>query len=123
MLFRSMWLILQQDKPDDFVLATGVTTTIREFVRMSFAELGIELGFRGEGENEEGFVVKCNGEYQIESGKIVVKVDPSYFRPTEVELLLGDPTKAMTKLGWKPKYDLAALIKEMIFSDLSLFKM
>ena len=119
---EGMWLILQQDKPEDFVLATGVTTTIREFVRMSFAELGIELGFRGEGENEEGYVVKCNGEYQIESGKIVVKVDPSYFRPTEVELLLGDPTKAMTKLGWKPKYDLLALVKEMVFSDLSLFK-
>ena len=119
---EGMWLILQQDKPEDFVLATGVTTTIREFVRMSFAELGIELGFRGEGENEEGYVVKCNGEYQKERGKIVVKVDPSYFRPTEVELLLGDPTKAMTKLGWKPKYDLLALVKEMVFSDLSLFK-
>lgn len=118
---EGMWLILQQDKPEDFVLATGVTTTIREFVRMSFAEVGIELGFRGEGENEEGFVVKCNGEYQIESGKIVVKVDPSYFRPTEVELLLGDPTKAKTKLGWKPKYDLAALVKEMVDSDLKFF--
>jgi GDPmannose 4,6-dehydratase len=118
---EGMWLILQQEKAEDFVLATGVTTTIREFVRMSFAEVGIELGFRGEGENEEGFVVKCNGEYQIESGKIVVKVDPSYFRPTEVELLLGDPTKAMTKLGWKPKYDLAALVKEMVDSDLKIF--
>jgi GDPmannose 4,6-dehydratase len=119
---EGMWLILQQDKPEDFVLATGVTTTIREFVRMSFAELGIELGFRGEGENEEGFVIKCNGEFQIECGKVVVKVDASYFRPTEVDLLLGDPTKAMSKLGWRPKYDLAALVKEMVFSDLSLFK-
>ena len=119
---EGMWLILQQDKPEDFVLATGVTTTIREFVRMSFAEVGIELGFKGEGEKEVGFVVSCSGNYQLEIGKIVVKVDKKYFRPTEVDLLLGDPSKAMKKLGWKPKYDLKSLVKEMIASDVSIFK-
>lgn len=119
---EGMWLILQQDKPEDFVLATGVTTTIREFVRMSFAEVGVELGFKGEGENEVGYVLNCKGEYKLELGKEVVKVDSKYYRPTEVDLLLGDPTKAMTKLGWKPKYDLPALVKEMVASDVSLFK-
>jgi GDPmannose 4,6-dehydratase len=118
---EGMWLILQQDKPEDFVLATGVTTTIREFVRMSFAEVGIELGFKGEGENEVGYVIKCNGDYQLEIGREIVKVDPKYYRPTEVDLLLGDPTKAMNKLGWKPKYDLKSLVSEMVKSDLLLF--
>jgi GDPmannose 4,6-dehydratase len=89
---------------------------------MSFAELGIELGFRGNDESEEAFVIKNSGEYNLEEGKVVVKVDPKYYRPTEVELLIGDPTKAMTKLGWKPKYDLPALVKEMVASDLALFK-
>ncbi len=119
---EGMWLILQQNKPEDFVLATGVTTTIREFVRMAFAEIGIELGFKGEGENEVGFVMSCNGEFQIEIGKVVVRVDPKYFRPTEVDLLIGDPSKAITKLGWKPKYDLASLVKEMVACDVLLFK-
>ena len=119
---EGMYLILQQEKPEDFVLATGITTTIRDFVKMSFAELGIELGFRGNDEAEEAFVVKNTGEYNLEEGKVVVKVDPKYYRPTEVDLLIGDPTKAMTKLGWKPKYDLAALVKEMVASDVSLFK-
>ena len=119
---EGMWLILQQDKPEDFVLATGVTTTIREFVRMSFSEVGIELGFKGNGENEVGYILKCNGDYQLELGREVVKVDAKYYRPTEVDLLLGDPTKAMKKLGWKPKYDLAALVKEMVENDISLFK-
>lgn len=119
---EGMWLILQQEKPEDFVLATGVTTTIREFVRLAFAEVEIELGFSGDGENEIGFVVKCNGDYQLEPGKVVVKVDPKYFRPTEVDLLLGDPTKAKSKLGWKPKYNLAALVKEMVAYDVTLFK-
>jgi GDPmannose 4,6-dehydratase len=117
-----MYLILQQEKPEDFVLATGITTTIRDFVKMSFAELGIELGFRGKDESEEGYVVRSTGEYKLDDGEIVVKVDPKYYRPTEVELLIGDPTKAMTQLGWKPKYDLAALVKEMVASDVSLFK-
>jgi GDPmannose 4,6-dehydratase len=119
---EGMYLILQQEKPEDFVLATGITTTIRDFVKMSFAELGIELGFRGKDEAEEAYVVKNNGEYKLEEGKVVVKVDPKYYRPTEVDLLIGDPTKAMTQLGWKPKYDLAALVKEMVASDVSLFK-
>ena len=119
---EGMYLILQQEKPEDFVLATGITTTIRDFVKMSFAELGIELGFRGKDEAEEGYVVKNTGDYKLEEGQVVVKVDPKYYRPTEVDLLIGDPTKAMTKLGWKPKYDLAALVKEMVASDVSLFK-
>jgi GDPmannose 4,6-dehydratase len=119
---EGMYLILQQDKPEDFVLATGITTTIRDFVKMSFAELGIELNFRGEDENEEGFVVNNTGSFKIEKGKVVVKVDPKYYRPTEVELLIGDPRKALTKLGWKPKYTLASLVKEMVASDINLFK-
>jgi GDPmannose 4,6-dehydratase len=118
---EGMWLILQQDKPEDFVLATGVTTTIREFVRMSFAEVGIELGFIGEGENEVGYIQRCNGEYQLEIGREVVRVDSKYYRPTEVDLLLGDPSKAINKLGWKPKYDLGGLVKEMVEADLKLF--
>ncbi len=119
---EGMYLILQQEKPEDFVLATGITTTIRDFVKMSFAEIGVKLEFRGENENEEGVVVENNGEYAIEVGSVVVRVDPKYFRPTEVDLLIGDPTKAMTKLGWKPKYDLPALVKDMVSSDLILFK-
>jgi GDPmannose 4,6-dehydratase len=119
---EGMYLILQQEKPEDFVLATGITTTIRDFVKMSFAELGIELAFRGNDEAEEGYILKNNSEYQLEEGKVVVKVDPKYYRPTEVDLLIGDPAKAMTQLDWKPKYDLASLVKEMVSSDLSLFK-
>jgi GDPmannose 4,6-dehydratase len=119
---EGMYLILQEEKPEDFVLATGITTTIRDFVKMSFSELGIEIGFRGKDEAEEGFVIKCVGEYKLEEDKVVVKVDTKYYRPTEVDLLIGDPTKAMTQLGWKPKYDLAALVKEMVASDVSLFK-
>jgi GDPmannose 4,6-dehydratase len=119
---EGMYLMLQQEKPEDFVLATGITTTIRDFVKMSFAELGLELAFRGEGEVEEGYIVSCTGEFKLEEGKVVVKVDPKYYRPTEVELLIGDPTKAMTKLGWKPKYNLASLVKEMVASDVALFK-
>jgi GDPmannose 4,6-dehydratase len=119
---EGMYLMLQQEKPEDFVLATGITTTIRDFVKMSFAELGLELAFRGGGESEEGYIVSCNGEFKLDEGKVVVKVDPKYYRPTEVELLIGDPTKAMTKLGWKPKYNLASLVKEMVVSDVALFK-
>ncbi len=119
---EGMWLILQQENPEDFVLATGITTTIRDFVRMTFAELGIELGFEGNGINEIGYVIKCNGEYQLDPGRVVIKVDSKYFRPTEVDILLGDPTKAKTKLGWEPKYNLQELINEMIMSDLNYFK-
>lgn len=111
---EAMWLMLQQDKAEDFVIATGVTTTVREFVRLSFLEAGIEIGFKGEGVNEIGFDVK--------SGREIIHIDPEYFRPTEVELLIGDPTKANTKLGWKPKYDLNALVKDMMKGDLELFK-
>ena len=119
---EGMYLILQQEKPEDFVLATGITTTIRDFVKMSFAELGIELGFRGKDEAEEAYVVRNTGEYNLEEGKVVVKVDPKYYRPTEVDLLIGDSSKAMNKLGWKPKYDLGALVKEMVESDVKLFR-
>lgn len=120
---EGMWLILQQEEAEDYVLATGVTTEIREFVRMSFAETGIEIAFRGENEKEEGYVVKCSyPKYRLEEGKVVVKVDPKYYRPTEVDLLIGDAAKAKEKLGWKPKYDLAALVKEMVASDVALFE-
>ncbi|NBB22846.1 GDP-mannose 4,6-dehydratase [Runella sp. CRIBMP] len=118
---EAMWLILQQDQPEDYVIATGVTTSIRDFVRISFAEVGIELAFEGEAENEMAKVVACNNpEYQLELGKIVVRIDPKYYRPTEVDVLIGDPTKSKTKLGWKPKYDLNALVKDMVTSDLKI---
>lgn len=120
---EAMWLILQQEKPEDFVIATGVTTRVREFVRLSFAECGIELEFKGEGINEKGIVKKCNNpNYILEVGKEVVAIDPQYFRPTEVDLLIGDPTKSQTKLGWKPKYTLEMLVKEMMQADLDLFE-
>ncbi len=120
---EAMWLILQQDKPEDYVIATGVTTRIRDFVRMTFAELGIELSFDGEGVKEIAKIAKCtNDEFQLPIGKEVLAIDKKYFRPTEVDLLIGDPTKSKEKLGWKPKYDLAAMVKEMVLSDLKLFK-
>ena len=120
---EAMWLILQQEVAEDYVIATGVTTRVREFVRMSFAYLGIEVGFEGEGANEIGKVMACHqAAYQIEIGKTIVSVDERYFRPTEVELLIGDPTKSMTKLGWKPKYDLKALVDDMMQGDLAIFE-
>lgn len=119
---EAMWLILQQEVPEDYVIATGVTTRVREFVRMAFDFLGIEITFEGEGVHEVGKIAACsNPSYQIEIGKIVVSVDERYFRPTEVELLIGDPTKSMTKLGWKPKYDLKALVDDMMQGDLAIF--
>jgi len=118
---EGMYLMLQQDKPEDYVLATGITTTIRDFVKMSFREVGIEIDFKGKNEQEEGFVIKNDGPYPIQCGQVVVAVDPKYYRPTEVELLIGDPTKANTNLGWKPKYDLESLVKEMVQSDIKLF--
>jgi GDPmannose 4,6-dehydratase len=119
---EAMWLILQQEKPEDYVIATGVTTPVRDFVRMAFAEVGIELEFSGKAENEVGKVKACkNPEYQIEPGKEVIAVDKKYYRPTEVELLIGDPTKSQQQLGWKPKYDLAGLVKEMMMADVELF--
>ena len=115
----AMWRILQQETAEDYVIATGITTTVRDFIRLSFLEVGVELDFLGEGIDEIGKVKRCNNSlYQFPEGKIVVAVDPEYFRPTEVELLIGDATKAKTKLGWQPKYDLAALVKEMMASDL-----
>lgn len=120
---EAMWLILQQETPEDYVIATGVTTKIRDFVHLAFKELGIVIQFIGEGVNEVGTIRSCsNTAYQIPIGKEVVKIDPNYFRPTEVDLLIGDPTKSNTKLGWKPKYDLEALVKEMVYEDLKLFK-
>lgn len=120
---EGMWRILQQEEPEDFVLATGVTTTVRDFVKMAFGEVGIELAFSGKDDNEKAIVVSCsNPDYQVEIGKEVVSVDPKYFRPTEVDLLIGDPTKAHTKLGWKPKYDLPMLVSEMVQSDVDLFR-
>jgi GDPmannose 4,6-dehydratase len=120
---EAMWLMLQQEKPEDFVIATGITTHVREFIRMAFAELGIGIVFRGEGAKEKGYIESCSDpDYQLEKGIEVVAVDPQYFRPTEVELLIGDPTRANTKLGWKPKYDLGMLVKEMVMSDVEHFK-
>jgi GDPmannose 4,6-dehydratase len=120
---EAMWLMLQQDEPEDFVIATGTTTLVRDFVRMAFSEAGIELAFIGEGIDEKAIVISCsNEEYQLETGQVVVAVDKTYFRPTEVELLIGDPLKAYTKLGWNPKYDLNALVKEMMKSDLEMVR-
>jgi GDPmannose 4,6-dehydratase len=120
---EAMWLILQQEKAEDFVIATGVTTSVRDFIKLAFQEVGIELNFTGEGLNEKGTVASCsNPDYQLPVGKQVVAVDPEYFRPTEVELLIGDPTKAKTKLGWTPHYDLAGLVKEMVESDVKIVK-
>ena len=118
---RMMWMILQADEPEDWVIATGKTTTVRDFVRMCFAHIGVELDFKGKGANERGFVKSCNNEnYQLEIGKEVIVVDEKYFRPTEVDLLIGDASKAKNKLGWVPKYDLPALVEDMMSSDLKL---
>jgi GDPmannose 4,6-dehydratase len=120
---RAMHAILQQEVPEDYVIATGVTTEIREFVRMAFAEVGIELEFKGKGIEEKAYITACNNpEFQLKKGKEVLSVDPRYFRPTEVELLIGDPSKAKSKLNWEPKYDLAALVKDMVWSDVKLMK-
>ena len=120
---EAMWLMLQQDKPEDFVIATGITTTVRDFVKMAFKEVGIELSFTGEGVDEKGIVAACTDPaYQLPVGKEVVAIDPEYFRPTEVDLLIGDASKARAKLGWAPKYDLAGLIKEMVEADVKKVK-
>ncbi len=123
-----MWMIQQQEKAEDFVIATGVTTTIRKFVQMAFAEIGISIEFRGENEGEIGFVVAIDEDKlkqlqvfedcKLKIGQEVVAVDSRYFRPTEVELLIGDPTKSKTKLGWTPRFDLSMLITDMVTSDL-----
>ncbi len=119
---EAMYLILQQDVPEDFVIATGVTTEIREFVRMAFNEVGVSIEFSGSNENEIAKVTACNGQHQLPVGSTVVKVDPRYYRPTEVELLIGDASKAKQKLGWEPKYTLEELVKEMVAADVDYFK-
>jgi len=120
---RMQWMMLQQEEPDDFVISTGIQYSVRDFVLMSFSEVGIKLEFKGEGLDEKAYVISCeNPEYQIEIGKEVLSVDPKYFRPTEVDLLIGDATKANEKLGWIPEHDLQSLVKDMINSDLTLMK-
>lgn len=120
---EAMYLILQQNEPEDFVIATGITTTVREFIRLAFEEVGITVEFSGEGVNEKGYITGCsNPDYLLAEGTEVVAVDPKYFRPTEVELLIGDPTKCKQKLNWEPKYDLQALVKEMVAADVTLFE-
>jgi GDPmannose 4,6-dehydratase len=119
----AMWRILQQDVPDDYVIATGVTTSVREFVRLAFQEAGIKVAFTGNGIHEKGVVVDCqHEEFSIPTGQVVVAVDPSYFRPTEVDLLIGDSSKARQKLGWEPRYNLEMLVKEMTDADIKKYK-
>jgi len=126
-----MWLMLQQDKAEDFVIATGVTTTVREFIKMTFFELGIDVEFSGKNENERGVIIDIDeqrvkelglNKEALKFGQTVVMVDSKYFRPTEVDLLIGDASKAREKLGWQPKYDLKALVYDMVHSDLHLVK-
>ena len=126
---EAMWLMLQQEQPEDFVIATGVTTTVRDFVRMSFEEIGIQLDFQGKGIAEVGYIadidyskIPNNLAFKLQEGDALVHVDKKYFRPTEVELLIGDATKAKEKLGWQPKYDLARLCQEMVQADIELFR-
>ena len=120
---EAMWLMLQQETPEDYVIATGKTTSVRDFLKMAFTECGIALKFSGENENEIGQVIACaNSKYQLEIGKIVVKVDPNYYRPTEVDLLIGNPEKANKKLNWHPKYDLPMLVEEMMINDLTILE-
>ncbi len=118
---RILWMLLQHDTPEDWVIATGKTTSVRDFVKFAFAEIGVELEFKGKGVDEKGYVKSSlNSMYPVEIGKEVIAIDPRYFRPTEVELLIGDATKAKEKLGWVPEYDLQDLIKDMMKSDLKL---
>lgn len=133
---KAMYLILQQDTPDDYVISTGVTTTIRDFIKMSFSEIGVSVEFKGEAEKEEGFISsvhdealfvnKVGAEYLAavndRIGEVVVGVDPAYFRPTEVDILIGDNTKSRTKLGWEPSYDLKGLCEDMMTNDILLMK-
>ncbi len=120
---RMMWMLLQHDKPEDWVIATGKTTSVRDFVRMAFQKVGIELEFKGNGVEEKGYIKKCtNSDFQIEIGKEILAIDTRYFRPTEVDLLIGDATKAKEKLGWIPEYNLQALVNEMMQSDIKLMQ-
>lgn len=131
---KAMWLILQQDKPEDFVIATGVTTKVRDFIQMAFAHVGFNIRFEGEGVKEIGILDSIDqkiyesatnfnlNRLDLSSNEILLKIDPLYFRPTEVDLLLGDPTKSKIQLGWEPEYDLKGLVKDMMVSDLNLFR-
>ncbi|MEZ2441248.1 GDP-mannose 4,6-dehydratase [Chitinophaga sp. RCC_12] len=120
---EAMYLILQQDRPEDFVIATGITNTVRDFIKMAFLEVGIEVEFKGTGVDEKGIVKHVNSSGSLlKPGQEVIAIDERYFRPTEVELLIGDPAKAKRQLNWEPKYDLAALVKEMVEADVELFK-
>jgi len=120
---EAMWLMMQHHKPDDFVIATGITTTVREFIVKAFLRLGIVVGFEGSGVNEIGVVSEIqNEEVKVKKGDVIVKIDPAYFRPTEVELLIGDPSKAKQELGWELKYDLDSLVDDMIKNDYQLFQ-
>lgn len=120
---EAMWLMLQQNKPEDYVIATGVTTSVRDFVKMAFREAGIEIEFRGKNEKEKGYITRViNKDVLIEEGKEVVAIDTKYHRPTEVDMLVGDPAKAQHQLGWTPKYDLQSLIKEMVHADIDLIR-
>ena len=119
---EAMHLILQQDKPDDYVIATGETTSVRDFMTRAFKHAGITIVYKGKGVDEKGYVDAVEGDAHVKPGEEVISIDPRYFRPTEVDLLLGDPTKAKTRLGWKPKYDVNALIAEMVDADIDLFE-
>jgi GDPmannose 4,6-dehydratase len=119
---EAMWLILQQSTPEDYVIATGITTSVRDFIKMAFEEVGVQIEFKGEGVNEVGIVRSCTEDYFFQEGQEVVKIDPSYFRPTEVDLLIGDGTKAQKKIGWKPRYTLQQMVAEMIECDLNAFR-
>ncbi|MDD5695218.1 MAG: GDP-mannose 4,6-dehydratase, partial [Bacteroidales bacterium] len=120
---KAMHLIMQQEQPDDFIIATGVTTEVRNFIRMAFGEIGIEIEFTGKDQEEKAIVVDCrNPEYQLDKGKVVVKVDKKYYRPTEVDILQGDATKARQKLGWVPEHTLPDLVREMMEADIALMK-
>jgi GDPmannose 4,6-dehydratase len=118
---EAMWLILQQDVPEDYVIATGITTSVRDFIKMAFRCVNVELEFIGTGVDERGIVVSCTSDYEFEIGQEVVKVDPAYFRPTEVDILIGDATKA-NNIGWKPRYSLEELVEEMVLADLRSFQ-
>lgn len=120
---EAMWKMLQQPEAEDYVIATGKTTTVRDFCVMAFAAAGIEVAFKGSGDQEQGIVVRSNSpEADVKPGQVVVEVDPRYFRPTEVDLLIGDATKATTKLGWRPTHTLESMVNEMVAADLEIFR-
>ena len=119
---EAMWLMLQQEKPEDFVIATGITTKVRDFVKMAFAHAGVTVTFEGSGLNEKAIVAKATADITLQAGDVVVEVDPRYFRPTEVDILQGDASKARRLLGWSPKYTLQQLVAEMVDADIEQFR-